>query len=156
VEVKVAIEVGRPFIDRIDDDGTSPKLSSPSHATPESVDEQVTAEVMSLFVAVDGKACEQDNRHRVGHSTPKPRGRTVMVDCAHGKGVVTDDAPPPSNHIGSSGARSLGHSCAVMKPTVEFDRPGIEPIDDMDLGQQLDGTERLGSHLDGIGLGSLA
>ncbi len=62
------IEFGRTFIDRIDNDGTSPELASPSHATSESVDEQVTAEVVPLFDPFDGKAREQYNRHRVGHS----------------------------------------------------------------------------------------
>jgi hypothetical protein len=30
VEVEVTIEVGRPFVDGINDDGTSPELSSPT------------------------------------------------------------------------------------------------------------------------------
>ena len=152
----MVIEVGRPFIDRIDDDGTCPELSSPTHATPERVDEQVTAEVASLFVVVDGKAREQHDRHRVEHSPTKPRWRTVMVDCTHGKRVIADDALPLSDHVGSSGARGLGHSCAVMKPTVEFHYAAIEPIDDMDLAEQLDRTDRLATHFVGIGLGSLA
>ena len=135
MEVEVPIEVGRPFIDRIDDYRTSPELSSPTHTTCESIKEQVTAQVVPLFAPFDGKAGEQQHWHRVGHFPPKARGRPIVLDGTHCERVETDDAPSPRNHVGSGGARGLGDSRAVIEPTVELEHARVELVDHMVLGQ---------------------
>ncbi len=58
-----------------------------------------------------------------------------MLHSTHGKRVVTDNAPSPTDHVGCTGARSLGDSCAVIQPTVEVGHAGVELTDHMILGQ---------------------
>lgn len=122
MKIEVPVELHRLFIDGINEDGTSPELSSRTHITLQRVDEQVTADMVPPFHPVDSGTTQYHNRHRVGHSPP-PRG----LHNTHGWRVVTDEAAPPSNHVGSCSARGLGHSRAVIEPTVELDdaRVGI-------------------------------
>jgi hypothetical protein len=91
VETEVAVEGRCIGIDRVHDDGTRSKLSPATHAAPERIDQQITAEARSTFGAVERKPRKQHDGNRIRHASPKPTWRVRVGNGAHRERVVAND-----------------------------------------------------------------
>lgn len=73
VKVEVRIELGRTFVDSVNDNRAGTELVASPHAPPESVDEQVATQSLSLFGPVDSKS-GQVSRYSPERTGAHPEG----------------------------------------------------------------------------------
>ena len=72
MEAEVTVEVSRVIIDRINDNGPSPEITSASHAAAQSVDQEVPAQVVTVSAASQCKPGEQHHGNGVRHTAAQP------------------------------------------------------------------------------------
>ena len=62
------VELRRTFVNGVNDDRSCTELVPSPHAPSEGVDQEVTAETLSLFGLVDGEPGQEHDGDGIGHS----------------------------------------------------------------------------------------
>ncbi len=68
----MAVEVGGPIIDGIDDDGARTELLSASHTASQGIDEKASPGTATLNCVIQSQAREQHHGHGIRHASGEP------------------------------------------------------------------------------------
>jgi len=150
------VELRRTFVNGVNDDRSCTELVSSPHAPSEGVDQEVTAETLSLFGLVDGEPGQEHDGDGIGHSPPESGGSAVVHHRAHRQHVVADDPVASTENVGRRGTSRAGNPSGVTQPTVEIVDAGGELVEVVGDREPLERPKRLEAHRAGIGLGSAA
>ena len=125
------VELGRTFIDRVNDDGPGTELTSATYTAAKGVYEEMTTEMLTLIAVVKRQASQEHNGHWVRHTPPETRRCFAVSNGAHGQRVIANHGVTSAQYVCGSGAGGGRDVRRLTEPTVEFVDSGVETLEAM-------------------------